>query len=304
VTAAPPADGEASALAEQYGLQPLGGRPKLGEYLAELWQRRHFALELARSRFKAENEADRLGAAWIVLRPLINAAVYGLVFGVILLGSSRPQDYLPFLVSGVFLFQFWAGCLTDGARAVVNNMGLVTTLHFPRAVLPIAVIYQQVLGLLWMVVALLGIVVLNGDLPRLSWPLLIPVLVLMSLFNLGMAFVAARMTIHLRDIAQLIPFISRMFFYLSGIFVSLAKLAGVDKTGHIKHLTAYYIMEANPLYVFITLARVALLGPREDIVGHVYSATRMWGYGIAWGVGLLVVGFLFFWRAEDEYGRE
>jgi teichoic acid transport system permease protein len=304
VTAAPTADGDARPLTEQYGLQQLGGRPKLGEYLVELWQRRHFALELARSRFKAENEADRLGAAWIILRPLINAAVYGIVFGVILLGSSRPGNYVPFLVSGVFLFQFWASCFTDGARAIVNNMGLVTTLHFPRAMLPIAVVYQQVLGLLWMVVALLGIVLVNGDPPRVSWPLAIPALVLMALFNLGMAFIAARMTIHLRDIAQLIPFITRMFFYLSGIFVSLAKLAGVDQSGHIKHLTTYYIMEANPLYVFITLTRVALLGPREDIVGHVYSAPRMWGYAAAWGIGLLVVGFLFFWRAEDEYGRE
>lgn len=303
MTALPAPDGIRTT-PTQWGLRELGGRPSLRAYLIELWQRRHFALELARSRYKAENEADRLGTAWIVLRPLINATVYGLVFGVVLLSGSRPQDYLPFLVSGVFLFQFWAACFTDGARAVVNNMGLVTTLHFPRAVLPISVVYQQLLGLLWMMMALLGIVLVSGNPPRVSWFMLVPVLLLMTLFNLGVAFVAARMTIHLRDVAQLIPFITRMFFYLSGIFVSLVKLAGEDQAGHIKHMTVYTIMEANPLYVYITLARVALLGPREDIVGTIYDPMRIWGYALGWGIGLLVVGFVFFWRAEDKYGRE
>jgi teichoic acid transport system permease protein len=286
------------AMAERFGLRHLGGRPPLTGYLAELWQRRFFTVELARSRFRAENEADRLGVAWIVLRPLINAAVYGLVFGVILFSDSKPKDYLPFLVSGVFIFQYFAGSLADGARAIVANMGLVTSLHFPRAVLPISIVLQQLFGIIWMVLTLCVIVVANGDPVRVSWVMVVPVLALMTLFNLGVAFIAARMTIHLRDIAQLIPFVTRMFFYLSGIFVSIPKLVGVH------HATWLQVLEANPLYVFITLVRVALLGPSEDVVGRHYDPARVWLYAVVWGFGLLTLGFLFFWRAEDEYGRE
>jgi teichoic acid transport system permease protein len=296
--------GSRAALAEQYGLRHLGGRPPLGAYLRELWQRRYFAVELAKSRFRSENEADRLGAAWIVLRPLINAAVYGTVFGVILTSSNRPADYLPFLVSGVFFFQFFAGCFTDGARAIIANMGLVTTLHFPRAVLPIAVVIQQLLGQVWMILTLCVIVLANGDPIRISWLGVIPATALFAMFNLGVAFVAARMTIHLRDIAQLIPFMTRMFFYLSGIFVSMAAVLH-------GHPTALAISNANPMYVFITLERVSLLGaknvfevPHEPGTYYPYDATQTWLYAVAWGVGLMVVGFLFFWRAEDEYGRE
>jgi teichoic acid transport system permease protein len=303
-TSTPAAGGDAQRVAERWGLWQLGGRPSLFAYLGELWQRRHFAEELARSRFRAENEADRLGVAWIILRPLINAAVYGTVFGYILVSSSRPADYLPFLVTGIFMFQFFAGSLTDGARSIINSMGLVTTLHFPRAVLPISVVYQQLLGLLWMILALAGIVLINGDPIRLSWLELVPIVLLFSLFNLGVAFIAARATIHLRDIAQLLPFVTRMFFYLSGVFASLQSMLGGKGT-----LLAF--AEANPIYVFITLTRVSLLGERAvfanpsnpDMI-YPYDPTRTWLYALAWALGLLIVGFVYFWRAEDKYGRE
>lgn len=292
------------ALAEQWGLRHLGGRPSLASYVGQLWQRRHFAFELARSRFRAENEADRLGVAWIVLRPMINAAVYGTVFGFILVSDSRPADYLPYLVSGVFVFQFFAGCLTDGSRSIIANMGLVTTLHFPRAVLPISVVIQQLLGLFWMILALCLIVLANGDPIRVSWLQVVPAVLLFGLFNLGVAFVAARITIHLRDVAQLIPFVTRMFFYLSGIFTSMQSLLHAHPLG-------LRIAEANPIYVFVTLVRVALLGwhnvfadPKHP--GHYfhYDPAQTWVYAIAWAVGMLLVGFVFFWSAEDKYGRE
>jgi teichoic acid transport system permease protein len=290
--------------AENWGLRHLGGRPGLLSYVGQLWNRRHFALELARSRFRSENEADRLGVAWIVLRPLINAAVYGTVFGFILVSKSRPADYLPYLVTGIFVFQYFTGCLSDGARSIVANMGLVTTLHFPRAVLPISVVYQQLLGLIWMIVTLCVIVVANGDPVRVSWLEIIPAVLLFSLFNLGVAFVAARITIHLRDIAQLIPFVTRMFFYLSGVFTSMQSLLH----GHPKMLA---VAEANPIYVFITLTRVALLGTenvfRDPQPPHHlfhYDPTRTWVYAVAWAVGMSLVGFVFFWAAEDKYGRE
>ena len=79
----------------------------------------------------------------------------------------------------------------------------------------------------------------------------------MTLFNLGVAFVAARVTIHLRDIAQLIPFVTRMFFYLAESS-SRSRTCWSDQP---KALLG--VLEANPIYVFITLVRVALLGEQS-----------------------------------------
>src|SRR3954451_22664495 len=105
-----------AALAEQWGMPKLGARPRLSDYLRRLWSRRQFTVELARSRFRAENEQYRLGIAWVVLRPCLNALVYGTVFGFILSGSnSKPQPYVPYMLTGVFVFSFFSGCLSDGS---------------------------------------------------------------------------------------------------------------------------------------------------------------------------------------------
>jgi teichoic acid transport system permease protein len=284
-------------LADRGGLRPLGGRPQLRQYLTQLWQRRFFTFELARSRFRAENEADRLGAAWIVLRPLINAAVYGFIFGYLITSKTRPTDFVPFLVIGVFIFQYFASCFQDGAKSIISNMGLITSLHFPRAVLPIAVVIQQLLGLVWMIALMCILVLLSGDPILWQWWQIIPALFLMTLFNIGIACLAARLTIHLRDIAQLIPFITRIIFYLSGIFFLVDRLPAP--------LWAKHILELNPVTIYITLCRVALLGAKEnETVAAGYNDVHEWLWALAWAVGTLVIGFLFFWRAEDRYGRD
>jgi teichoic acid transport system permease protein len=286
----------AAVTAGEYGLPRLGGRPKLGSYLVKLWERRHFTIELARSRFRSANEADRLGAAWIVLLPLINATVYGLVFGLLLPSKSRPSNFIPYLVIGVFIFQFFAACLADGAKSILANRGLVRTLHFPRALLPMSSVLQQAFSLVPMVLVMCGIVLVSGESISLRWLRIFPALFLLVLFCMGVAFFAARMTIHIRDIAQLIPFITRVTFYLSGIFFSVGKTFD-------KHPTLAKVLEANPVHVYITLVRDALLSRNRGQSG--VSATALtWEYGIGWAVVLFVLGFLFCWQAEELYGRD
>ena len=43
-------------------------------------------------------------------------------------------------LTGVFVFQFFSNSLSGGAKAIIGNMGLVRSLHFPRAVLPISLV--------------------------------------------------------------------------------------------------------------------------------------------------------------------
>jgi len=286
---------------QQQGLTKLGGRPTLGRYMSQTWGRRHFATELAYSRFRSQNEEDRLGVGWTVLGPLINAAVYGVIFGVLLTSSTRPDNYVPYLVTGVFVFQFFSSCLSGGAKAIVGNMGLVRSLHFPRAVLPISLVAQNVFALIPIMVVLVVIVLIFGESVRLSWLLIPPALVLYTMFNLGVAFIAARLTIHVRDLAQLIPFISRILFYISGVFFSVGLTVG-HKEGPAAILGK--VMQYNPVHVYITLVRTNLirLDAKERAASLPMSTT--WALGVAWGVCLMVVGFLYFWHAEERYGRE
>jgi teichoic acid transport system permease protein len=282
-----------------HGLTRLGGRPTLRRYLPSLWGRRHFAIELARSRFRAQNEEDRLGIGWTVLGPLINAAVYGLIFGLLLKSDTRPANFVPFLVTGVFVFQFFAQCLSGGAKSIIGNMGLVRSLHFPRAVLPISLVLQQLFALMPMMAVLGFLVVIFGEPITLKWLEVPPALFLMTLFCLGVAFIAGRMTIHVRDLAQLIPFITRIFFYVSGIFFSVDKVFSGDSP---RDQLFQILFEINPVHVYISLVRDGIVVAEPG--APPYATAQTWLLGVAWGVGTLLVGFWYFWRAEERYGRE
>ncbi len=273
-------------------LQRVGGRPRLGAYLREVWQRRAFVLALARFRIEAENGRNRLGMAWVVLRPLLNAGVYGLVFGFFLQTSRDVDDFIAFLVIGVFMFEFFSTCLTTGARSITGNSALVQSLSFPRMALPLALVVQRFLQFLPMLAMMAAVAVGYGHLPRVEWLLLVPLTLLFTLFNTGLTLVVARLTVHVRDLTHVLPFVSRLFFYSSGVFFSI-------ETRLADRPWALAAADLQPVHEFLTLARGILLsGPDHPL------PAEYWGYAAAWSVGLLVVGVLFFWSAEERYGRD
>jgi teichoic acid transport system permease protein len=63
-------------------------------------------------------------------------------------------------------------------------------------------------------------------------------------------------------------------------------------------------MQYNPVHIFIQLVRHGLLDMSAEEKASELSIVTMWGMGALWGVGLMLVGFLYFWRAEERYGRE
>jgi len=129
--------------AKQNGLTKVGARESLLSYVKHAWQRRDFAYVMALYTDQANSSRNRLGRWWLVLVPTMQAAVYGLIFG-ILLGGSRPENFIPFLITGVFLFSFLQGAYSSGANSVTSNIGLVRSLSFPRILLPINALIQQV----------------------------------------------------------------------------------------------------------------------------------------------------------------
>jgi len=275
--------------AKQNGLTKVGARESLLSYVKHAWQRRDFAYVMALYTDQANSSRNRLGRWWLVLVPTLQAAVYGLIFG-ILLGGSRPENFIPFLITGVFLFSFLQGAYSSGANSVTSNIGLVRSLSFPRILLPINALIQQVFSLLPQVALLLITLLLFQQQVTWNWLYLIPILLLMVVFGFGLATISARLTVHVQDLNKLNPFLTRVMFYVSGIFFSIETVLK-------DYPVAMQIATWNPVYVYISLARGAM------VEGYAMTA-GMWIAGVAWAFGLLIVGTVFFWRAEERYGRE
>jgi teichoic acid transport system permease protein len=297
VTARPsPDEGLSPAdLATKYGLTVSGARPGLFEYVRQLWGRRHFILAFSQAKLTAQYSQAKLGQLWQVATPLLNAAVYYLIFGLILHASrGMSMDvYIPFLVTGVFVFTFTQSSVMAGVRAISGNLGLVRALHFPRASLPISFALQQLQQLLFSMIVLFIVAVGFGSYPGLSWLLIIPVLALQFLFNTGLALIMARMGSKTPDLAQLMPFVMRTWMYASGVMFSIPIMLA-DKPAWVADL-----LQWNPAAIYMDLMRFALI----DGYGSGNLPPHVWAVAAGWSVLVAVGGFVYFWKAEERYGR-
>lgn len=280
------------ALAREHGMQAVGRRPRLTDYLRQVARRRYFVLALARSGIRSATARDRLGPVWLVLTPLLQGAVYAAIFGFLLQTSRGVDNFLGYLLVGVFLFQYTAKSLSDGSKAVTGNRKLIQVLSFPRAALPLSTTLRNTLQLVPAFGVALALVLLapGEEVVSWRWVLLVPVLVLMTLFNLGLSFVAAWAAARVNDVQQVIPFLLRIWFYTSGIFFAFDRF-----TGGREWLEA--VLTLNPMHVFLTLARDAFLYGQD-------SPASFWWQAAAWSVGVTVLGFVLFWRDEETYSHD
>jgi teichoic acid transport system permease protein len=280
-------------LAERHGLSVAGARPSFPEYVRRLWRYRHFTAYYANAKLVATFSNARLGQLWQVLTPLANAAVYFLIFGVILNVKSSVPNFIAYLCTGLFIFQFTATVVQTGTTSISGNLGLIRALYFPRACLPIAVMLQQLQSLIAAMVVLIFIILVTGEPITVEWLFLAPMLLLQSVFNAGLGMVVARLGAKVTDLKQLMPFIMRAWMYGSGVLYSVENFE--------EHLPGWAnaIVEVNPLLVYIELARHALM----ESSPLTSSPMRLWMLGAVWAVGIGIVGFVFFWRGEQEYGR-
>lgn len=276
-------------LALEHGLSRVGVRPTLREYTRQTWQRRHFMVSLASARAYARNQSGGyLGQLWAVITPSLWACVYLLVFGVVLKTNRGIDNYTGFLVIGVFLFHFSTASISNGSKSISMNQEIIGSLQFPRALLPLATVTAELFTLLPAIAVLIVVVISSGEPLRWTWALLPVAVMLQYVFGMGIALILARLVSQFRDFGRLVPFVLRALMYTSGVFFSLDH--------YVKEGTAATILQHQPIAIYLELGRASLL--QETPI-----TASAWGWGVGWAVVGLVVGFIFFWRAEEKYAR-
>lgn len=278
-------------MSQTHELKPVGRKLGLISYIKDLWQRRFFMMSFARARVEGQNSNAALGQFWLLLTPLLTAAVYYLLFGVILGVSRGIENFIAFLIIGVMMFRLTSTSANAGANAIISNKGLIRSLHFPRALLPIAASLQQFLQFLPSILVILVAVVATGEPIRWTWLLLIPILLIQFIFNTGLALLLARVINRARDLAKLSPFLIRMWGYLSGIFFSI-EISKERFPAPIEPFLSY-----NPAHIFMQLTRSAF-------IESIDSSARDWYWGIGWAVLVFIIGFFVFFKGEGKYGRD
>jgi teichoic acid transport system permease protein len=259
------------------------GLPPLGSYVRELWRRRQFAFELARTNLRARHFNTALGQLWLVLNPLLLAFIY-FVLVEIVAGGGRGSEFLAHLMLGLFAFRLLSMSVTDGVRSVVGGGRLILNTAFPRALLPLASVLTAVMQFL---PTLVVYAVMHGIAglalgPHLLWA--IPIFALLVVLASGAAMLIAAAQVYFRDVRNFLPFFLRIWLYASPVLYYVDEVPTRFEP----------ILAVNPLY--------PLLGSLSDVVNQGENPSAwLLTWGLAWAVGIFVVGSLFFISREREF---
>src|SRR6185369_13624737 len=98
-------------LAARHGLHVAAERPSIPAYVRQLWTYRHFMLAYSNAKTAAQFANVGLGQLWQVLTPLANAAVYFLIFGVVLNTKHNIPNFIGYLCIGIFIYTFTASVM-------------------------------------------------------------------------------------------------------------------------------------------------------------------------------------------------
>lgn len=280
----------------------VGARPGMLRYIRNIWAFRHFLQYDAHARTSSQNNLDSLGRFWMVMNPLLQAAVYFFIFGYILETHRGIVNFLGYLIIGVLTFRFIQGAVVSGSNSIAGNQQVVQAFNFPRACLPISSTVRELFATVPTFVVMAVLVYFVGDYQIAdmqrenitldwAWLMFFPAIFLGLLVMTGLSLILARVVANYNDVKHLISIGVRLWFYASAV------IFGVDRFADRGHDWIITVMHYNPAFCILDIIRDSWL---YDGVGEPFRWIVLGG----WAVGAMVVGMIVFWRGEETYGRE
>ena len=250
---------------------------------------------------KARYRGSVLGFFWSFANPLLLLLVYTFVFSVVLPARFEGIDnYALFLFCGLLPWTWFSSALTESSNALLANGNLIKKVLFPAEVLPVvAVLANMVHFFLALPILLVALALFAATPPGVTELLWFPVVVAVQfVLTLGLGLMLAALTVHFRDIRDLLSNVLTLWFFATPILYPWTMVAsrgpsvgGLPPAGKV-------LMDLNPFaHLAISYQEILFFdGP----FGH-------WRWLVALalaGVALFFVGFALFDRLRDSFAEE
>jgi teichoic acid transport system permease protein len=286
---APPEKSSLAKKVTKNKLKKIGVRPFFLDYCINLYRRRFFIWHLSSSGATNKNQNNYLGQLWSIINPVIQIIIYFFIFGKMLHTNRGITNFFTFLVIGTFIFDFMSSASNNGARSLDRQKGLMRALDFPRAVIPISDVLKQMI-LTWPPILVMFVLVIANEPITFKWILFPIVLVEIFLFITGTVFIYARLSNSIPDFANLVPVVMQFMRYLSGVFYlpsAFLKAGGIIG----------FLFNYQPFGLYLNLIRSCLMTEFQ-------ASAKQWLVGFLYAIIIFLVGFIFFWKNEANYGKK
>lgn len=262
-------------------IEPASGWRLLN--LREVWSYRELLGVLVMRDIKVRYKQTALGAAWVILRPLVGMAIFTVVFGVLAKIPSDGYPYAVFVLAGLVPWQFFSGAVGASGNSLVGSAGLISKVYFPRFIIPLAAVSGGLVDLAVSAAFLLAIMPLFGV--ALSPNLLAaPVLVAaVFLVALGAGTLFSALTVAYRDFGSILGYVLQIWMYATPVIYPASLIPERWR----------WVLHFNPMAALVEGFRSAVLGRPID-----FSAL---GVAFAYAAAIFLAGAVYFEKIERRF---
>ena len=251
----------------------------------ELYQYRELLKNNVKKDIRGKYKGSFLGVLWSFINPLLQVAVYAIVFPYIM--RVKADNYLIFLICGIIPWTWFVTSITQSTSCITNNSNLIKKVYFPRSILPISVVTSGVINFLISCVIIIIAVLISGL--GLSWHLVfLPIIVIIQyMVCLAFAFLLSAINVYIRDVEYIAIFVLNMMFYATPILYSIDLFDG----------WLIWLFRLNPMAHIINAYR--------DIF-YVHNVPQLGNLGILAAVSftILIICYRIFMKLEKRFAEE
>lgn len=228
--------------------------------------------EMVRTNFKVRYQGSLLGYLWSLLKPMATFSIMFVIFTIIWPVARDVEYYAVYLLLGVVLWNFFTETTIIGSTSIVANGALIRKINIPRWLIVVSSSFSALINLgLSLIVVFIFAFIMRVP---ISWHILtlIPIIIELFIFSLGIAFLLSTLYVKFRDISYIWEIILQAGFYCSAIFFPLLSVS--------EGMRKFFFI--NPMVQIIQDARYSLI-PSPNVV-------TLWNVGASWR--LMIIPFV------------
>ena len=236
------------------------------EVFKNLYNYRELLKTSVKKEVRSKYKNSFLGVLWSFLNPLLQIAVYGIVFSLIL--KNPMEHYTVFLCCGLIPWTFFSAAINKAAFTFIENGNIIKKVYFPREIIPISVVTGEAVNFLISTIIILGFVIFSGmGLSRfmIFYPL---IFITQYLVILAVSLIISSVCVYLRDLQHFIGIALQLLFYAAPIVYAPSSIPAeyqwILKYNPMTYIINAYrsifyshsMIELKPLFIVLAIAIV------------------------------------------------
>lgn len=254
--------------------------------IREIYEYRTMISSLIKRDLRGRYKGSALGFAWTFLNPLLQLAVYTVVFSHIM--RAGIEDYYLFLFVALIPWIFFNASVSGGTTCIISQKDMVSKIYFPREILPIAHVTCQLVNMLLSFVVVFAVLLISGKGMSLKALAYLPIIIIAEyLLAISITLIVSALTVYLRDLEHIIVIITMAWQFLSPVMYSIDMVPENMRD----------LFNLNPMTPIIVAYRDILYYKKAPEL-----ATLL--HGFIFSVILLIIGWFVFGKLKKHFAEE